>query len=143
MSTFFNDIQATFDTKLAATVSDPIAYPNVPYEPESDTVYIRPTFLPTDTVQASLGTTGKDETNGIYQIEVIVPRGSGRPQAVDSIADAFKRGTVLTYNDVTIRIRSVSIGVAVFTRESTVSQNTAWYSVPVSVNFQTYTEARS
>jgi len=55
---------------------------------------------------------------------------------VDAIADAFKRGTVLTYNDVNVRIRSVSIGVALVT-------DTAWYSVPVSVNFQTFTEARS
>lgn len=136
MSTFFNDIQAAFDTKLGASVSDPVAYPNIPYEPSAGTVYIRPTFLPAETTQASLGATGKDETNGIYQIEVVVPRGSGRPQTVDTVADAFKRGTVLTYNGVNVRVRSVSIGVALVT-------DTAWYSVPVSVNFQTFTEARS
>lgn len=136
MSTFFNDMQAALDTKLAASVSDPVAYPNIPYEPVTGTVYIKPTFIPTETSQASLGATGLDETNGIYQIEVIVPRGSGRPQAVDSIADAFKRGTVLTYNDVKLRIRSVSIGLAIAT-------DTAWYSVPVSVNFQLFTEART
>jgi len=136
MSTFFNDIQAAFDTKLGQSVSDPIAYPNIPYEPSAGTVFVRPSFLPAETSQASLGTNGKDETVGIYQIEVVVPRGSGRPQSVDAIADAFKRGTVLTYNDVNVRIRSVSIGVALVT-------DTAWYSVPVSVNFQTFTEARS
>ena len=136
MSTFFNDIQAAFDTKLGQSVSSPIAYPNIPYEPSADTVYVRPTFLPAETNQASLGATGKDETNGVYQIEVVVPRGSGRPQTVDAIADAFKRGTVLTYNGVKVRVRSVSIGVALVT-------DAAWYSVPVSVNFQTFTEARS
>ena len=136
MSTFFNDIQAAFDTKLNTTVSDPIAFPNIPFEPSAGTVYIKPSFLPAETIQASLGATGKDETNGIYQIEVVVPRGSGRPQSVDAIADAFKRGTVFTYNDVNVRVRSVSIGVALLT-------DTAWYSVPVSVNFQTFTEARS
>jgi len=136
MSTFFNDIQAAFDTKLGQSVSDPIAYPNIPYEPSAGTVFVRPSFLPAETSQASLGANGKDETVGVYQIEVVAPRGSGRPQSVDAIADAFKRGTVLTYNDVNVRIRSVSIGVALVT-------DTAWYSVPVSVNFQTFTEARS
>ena len=136
MSTFFNDIQAAFDAKIGQSVSDPIAFPNVPYEPSAGTVYVRPTFLPAETIQASLGATGKDETNGVYQIEVVVPRGSGRPQTIDSIADAFKRGTVLTYNGVKVRVRSVSIGIALVT-------DTAWYSVPVSVNFQTFTEARS
>jgi len=136
MSTFFNDIQAAFDTKLGQSVSDPIAYPNIPYEPSAGTVFVRPSFLPAETSQASLGANGKDETVGVYQIEVVTPRGSGRPQSVDAIADAFKRGTVLTYNDVNVRIRSVSIGVALVT-------DTAWYSVPVSVNFQTFTEARS
>jgi len=68
MSTHFNDIQAAFDAKLTASVSHPIAYPNIFFVPSADTIYIRPTFLPAETSQASLGSAGKDETNGIYQI---------------------------------------------------------------------------
>ena len=83
-----------------------------------------------------MGANGKDETNGVYQVEVIIPLGSGRPQLVDTIADLFRRGTVLTYNGVNVRIRSVSVGLAL-------ALDQTWYSVPVSANFFTYTEARS
>lgn len=132
--TVFNDIQAALDTKLATITDTPIAFQNVPYEPQAGTAYLRASFLPADTTQASLGTSGKDETNGIYQIDVVVPRGSGRPQLLDTVADLFKRGTVLTYNNRNLRIRSVSIGPSILDDE--------WYFVPISVNFQTYTEAR-
>lgn len=131
----FNNIQTALDSRLATYVDLPVAFPNVPYKPQAGMPYLRATFLPAETVQASMGATGKDETNGIYQIDVVVPRGSGRPQALDAIADLFKRGTVLTYNGVKLRIRSVSIDSAILDDE--------WYFVPISVSFQTYTEARS
>ena len=135
MSTYFNDIQAALDTQLN-TRGEPIAFPNVPFKPVNGTPYLRPTFFPADTVQASMGANGKDETNGVYQVEVIIPLGSGRPQLVDTVADLFRRGTVLTYNGVNVRIRSVSVGLAL-------ALDQTWYSVPVSANFFTYTEARS
>jgi len=135
MSTFFNDVQAALDAKLATITATPIAFPNIPYKPQAGTVYLRATFLPADTVQASMGEDGKDETNGIYQVDVVVPRGTGRPQLTDTVADLFKRGTVLTYNGVKVRVRSVSMASAILDEE--------WYFVPISVNFQTYTEART
>lgn len=135
MTTIFNDVQAALDTKLKTFTGAPIAYQNVPYKPQAGTTYVRASFIPAETTQASLGESGKDETNGIYQIDVVVPRGSGRPQLIDAVADLFKRGTVLTYNSVNIRVRSVSMAPAILEDE--------WYFVPISVNFQTYTEART
>jgi hypothetical protein len=133
--TIFNDIQAALDTQLSTVTGIPVAYPNVPYKPSAGTAYLRASFLPAETVQASMGATGKDETNGIYQIDVVAPRGSGRVQQIDTVADLFKRGTVLTYNSVKLRVRSVSIAPAILDGE--------WYFVPISVSFQTYTEART
>lgn len=135
MSTIFNDVQAALDTKLGTVTDTPVAFPNVPYKPQAGKVYLRASFLPAETVQASMGASGKDETNGIYQIDVVVPRGTGRPQLVDTVADLFKRGTVLTYNSINVRVRSVSMAPAVLDEE--------WYFVPISVNFQSYTEART
>jgi hypothetical protein len=135
VTTIFNDVQAALDTKLKTIPNVPVAFPNVPYKPQAKTTYVRASFLPAETAQASLGANGKDETNGIYQIDVVVARGTGRPQLVDTVADLFKRGTVLSYNGVTIRVRSVSMAPAILEDE--------WYFVPISVNFQTYTEARS
>lgn len=134
MSTIFNDVQAALDTKLATVTGTSVAFPNVPYTPQAGTSYLRASFLPAETTQAGLGANGKDETNGIYQIDVVVPRGSGRPQLIDTVADLFKRGTVSSYNSVNVRVRSVSMSPAILDEE--------WYFVPISVNFQTFTEAR-
>lgn len=135
MSTFFNDMQAALDARLDGMDSTPVAFANIPYEPSASTVYLRASFLPGETLQASLGGSGKDETNAIYQVDVVVPRGTGRPAKLDTVADHFKRGTVLTYNGTSLRVRSVSIGPAIL--------EGAWYFVPVSINVQTYTGARS
>lgn len=134
MSTHFNDIQAALDTRLSTlSGGNPIAWPNIEYKPTGAT-YLRPSFLPAETLQSGLGGDGLDETNGIYQIDVVYKVGSGRTTLVDSVADHFKRGTVAAYNGVNVRVRSVSIAPAIF--------DDAWHFVPVSVSFQTYTEAR-
>lgn len=135
MSTFFNDMQAALDARLDSMDSTPVAWPNIPYEPQGGTTYVRPQFLPAETVQASMGESGKDETNAIYQVDVVFPRGAGRTTLPDTIADHFKRGTVLSYNGLSLRVRSVSIGPAIL--------DGAWTFVPVSIDVQTYTGARS
>ena len=135
MSTHFNDIQAALDTRLSALAGgNPIAWPNIEYAPTGGTTYLRPSFLPADTLQSGLGVTGLDETNGIYQVDVVYKANSGRTTVADAVADHFKRGTVASYNGVNVRVRSVSIAPAIF--------EGAWHFVPVSVSFQTYTEAR-
>lgn len=135
MSTFFNDMQAALDTQLSTLSGGyDIAWPNTTYEPVTNTIYLRPNFIPDDTIQVTLGTNGKDETQGIYQIDIVSPRGSGRTTLTDNVADHFKRGTVLTYNNLKLRVRSVSIAPAI--------NDGAWFFVPVSVNINAYTGAR-
>jgi hypothetical protein len=136
MSTYFNDIQAALDTKLSTLSGTPIAFPNIPYEPQSGTTYVRANFLPSETEQASMGDNGKDLTTGLYRLSLVIPKGSGRPTQLDTLGDLFKRGTTLTHNGVKVRVRAVSIG-------SPLDTDSAWYSIPVTVNFYTYTEARS
>jgi phage baseplate assembly protein gpV len=135
MATHFNDIQAALDTRLSTLSGGySIAWPNTKFEPEADQTFLSPSFIPNTTEQVGLGSSGKDETNGLYQIDVVYPAGTGRSTIPDSIADHFKRGTVLTYNSVNVRVRSVSI-------ESAVTEG-AFHFVPVTVDFQTYTDAR-
>lgn len=135
MSTNFNDIQAALDNRLNTLSGGyDVAWPNVKYEPAGNATFLSPNFIPEETLQVGLGATGKDETNGIYQVDVVYPAGQGRSTIPDSIADHFKRGTVMTYNSVSVRVRSVSIGQAI--------TEGAYHFVPVSVNFQTYTDAR-
>ena len=135
MATHFNDLQAALDGRLATLSGGySIAWPNTKFEPEANQTFLSPSFLPAGTEQVGLGSTGKDETNGIYQIDVVYPAGSGRSTIPDSVADHFKRGTVLSYNGLNVRIRSVSIDPAV--------TEGAFHFVPVTVDFQTYTDAR-
>jgi len=135
MATFFNDIQAAFDNRLNTLPGGyDIAWPNIPFEPQAGATYLRPQFLPADTVQVGLGTDGLDDTTGIYQVDVVYPAETGRSQIPDQVADHFKRGTVLSYNGTNVRIRSVSIASAL--------RDGAFFFVPVSIAFQTYTDAR-
>ena len=135
MATHFNDIQAALDSRLSSYTGDyQVAWPNTNFEPEAGQTFLSPSFIPAETVQASLGSDGKDNTTGIYQIDVVYPAGSGRSTVPDGLADHFKRGTVLSYNGVNVRIRSVSISPAL--------TEGAFHFVPISVDFYTYTDAR-
>ena len=135
MTTVFNDIQAALDTRLNSISGGyDIAWPNIPYEPASGTSYLRPTYLPAETLQSSLGDDGKDFTVGIYQVDVFTTAGSGRTAITDTIADHFKRGTNLTYNGITLRVQSVSL--------LPVTIDGSWQISPVSISFYTYTDAR-
>ena len=135
MATYFSDIEAAFTVKMNELSDRPaVAWPNVKFEPNAKKPYLRITIIPAETVQASLGAQGKDETNGICQITIFVPAGTGRTDLPDVIADHFKRGTVLSYNSTSIRLRAPSIGPAV--------SDGAFYFVPVSIPYQTFTGAR-
>lgn len=133
----FNDMQTALDARLATSYGGvgetPVAWPNNEYSP-SGVVYLRPTFLPSNTLQAGMSASGLDETNGVYQVDVFTPKGAGRSQIADDVADLFKRGTVLTASSVKMRIRSVSIGAS--------RDDGAYYITPIEINWQTYTEPR-
>lgn len=135
MATYFNDIQAALDNRLNTLSGGyDIAWPNIKYEPAGNETFLAPNFIPDEMVQVGLGSNGKDEMNGLYQVDVVYPAGQGRSSVPDSVADHFKRGTVLSYNGTNVRVRSVSIAQAI--------TEGAYHFVPVTVNFQTYTDAR-
>jgi hypothetical protein len=135
MATYFADIEAALTIHMNSLANRPaVAFPNVKFEPNGKKPYLRINIIPAETVQAALGAEGKDETNGICQITVFVPAGSGRSELPDIIANHFKRGTVLSYNSTSIRLRSPSVGVSIV--------DGAFYFIPVSIPYQTFTEAR-
>lgn len=136
MSTYFNDIIAALDAHLVALADGtPIAWPNLDYDPSLGTVYYRPRYLPVDTSQVSMGSAGKDKTLGIYQIDIMHPKGGGRSGKIDPLADHFKRGSVIAYNGVSVVVRTVALGTPI--------NDGAWYAIPVSVTIYAYTGART
>lgn len=136
MSTYFVDIYGALRVNLANIASvPPIAWENKNYDQDATTLYLRPTMLPNETIQASLGDSGKDLYEGMFQVDVFVPDGQGRSDWPDKIADAFKRGTVLTRNGIDVRIQGVSIAPAL--------KEDNFYQVPVEIRWQAFTPARS
>lgn len=136
MSTYFNDIEAALVARANALTGSPvIAYENDSHSQNASVDYLRLTFLPGDTVQASLGDLGNDLYSGIFQIDSFTRRDTGRSTWPDVIGDHFKRGTILTYNGTTVRIKAVSRGPSF--------EDNNFYITPVSIDWEAYTPPRS
>ena len=135
----FTDISAALDGRLNTLAdSPPVAWENKEYTPTKSTLYLRPTNLAGSTTQSSLGTSGEDMNEGVYQVDVFAPAGRGKKaanDAADGVADHFKRGTDLTYNGRTVRVRSVSRGAG--------RNSNGWYQIPVIINYYAITAART
>lgn len=140
MSSAFLDISAALDVNLntlATANSIDVAWENEGYTPVTGIAYLRATLLPADTAGVGMADNSSDEHLGIYQVDVFTPTDDGKGQAVnlaDDIADQFKRGTELTYNGVTVRIKTVS--------RSSGSRDGSWFIVPVSIQYYSFTTSR-
>lgn len=139
MSTAYKDISAALSNHLNTISPKPaIAWENYPYTPVDDTLYVRETLLPGDVTAAAVGSASQDHTIGIYQVDVFSPLNRGKADAVaqaDAIADHFKRGTILTYNGVNVRMQNVSRGTGQM-------DGGKYWQIPVLITFEVYTNAR-
>ena len=122
------NIAAALDIHLnAMPASPPVAWENIEFTPPEGP-WLRPTLLPGDTTQGSMGDDGYNEYQGLYQVSVFTPRGIGRGQALaetEKIIEHFARGTSLTAGGQSLRIRVASRLAAV------VEPN--WYHIPVQI----------
>ena len=91
---------------IASSIGLPIAWPNITFEPPDDAPYGRVYVLPAQTVGQDFE--GELRTyQGILQLNIIVPAGSGVTQArglAKSFADAFPEGLPLVDGDLTVYI---------------------------------------
>jgi hypothetical protein len=132
-----NDILTVMQTPLASlnTVDmGDIVYVNTMYTPELSP-YVQVFHLPAPMYQASLGTYGQYRYDGIFQVDVNVPAGSGRTVVnpiLAEIKEIYKPGTLLTNKDISVRCKAVW--------ESTPYEENGWYTVPINVRYYTYTE---
>lgn len=133
MSTYFQDIRTALETTLAGLGLVEI------WENGKEAAVdgaVRATMIPADTEQNSLGTTGRDLYQGIFQVDVFLDSGSSANSTIpDRVADAFKRGSNHVSNGVTVRIRAASIGAG--------RKDEGWYIVPVEVQYYAHISARS
>lgn len=139
MSTAYNDIGAALTARLNTLSPAPsIASENYPFTPVADTLYVRETLIPGDVTAPAIGSASQDHTIGIYQVDVFSPLNVGKADAVeqaDAIADHFKRGTVLTYNGVNVRLQNVSRGTGQ-------ADDGKYWQIPIQITFEVYTNAR-
>jgi hypothetical protein len=129
----YDAIHGIINAYLNLVQATNVAYENAEYEPESGTGYLRETLLPAEPEQAELGTDGRNRLTGIYQISVFeeVGKGSGDAETkAETLIAAFKRGTTLTANGLTVRIDKAWRSPAI--------QEKDWYHVPVSVRWFAY-----
>lgn len=125
-------IRAAFATRLQ-TLSrlPPVAWENVAFTPTAGVAYIRPHLLPGEPVQAEIGTLGQNWHNGIYQISIYAPAGQGTATISalrDAIIDHFKRGTLLTYSDITVQVVKAFSGPML--------QETDWIHLPLTIRYR-------
>lgn len=123
-------LEVAFNTWATANNVD-IAWQNRPYTPAINTMYVRATMLPAETLNPSLGDDHRRYV-GILQLLIYAPdgNGSGASEALaDTLLTYFKRGESFTISSVLVRILdspSISGGF----------NDNGWYVTPVSVRYQ-------
>lgn len=129
----YTDIRAALTTQLSTMTGVPaVAWENASYTPVVGTPYLTPSVLWAEGSQAELGVAGRNWERGIYQITCVYPPNTGMGALntmIGKLRDRFKRGTVLTYNGVTVTIRKVIV--------SGQSIDASGIRQPVSISFYT------
>ena len=139
----FNNIRIALEARLDQLDSlDNVAYENVEIDlttldkGEAGIEFVQAFILPQATETLSLSPTGRDIHEGIFQINYYNEVGIGSYSTkLDYIANAFKRGTDLSYGGITVTIRNVSLGVG--------RREDAFFVRNIDVSYYAVTPARS
>lgn len=123
-------IHAALNVRLD-TLGLQTAWENKSFLPPEATLWIRETYLPAERRAAAMGTTSQNRHRGIYQVDVFRPAGEGSGEAEETatlIENLFKRGTVISYSGITVKIESAS--------RTTGRKSEPWYMIPVFIRWR-------
>jgi hypothetical protein len=133
VATKYAKLYGAFGKHLKTVTDIDIVWENTEYTPTIGKSFLRTWCIPLPTQNSSLGPNGFSEYNGIFQIDCWYPIGSGWGSArakVDTICSLFKRGTIITYNNIEVRIwRS-------YPEPAVIEGN--WYRTPISVHYSSW-----
>jgi len=134
----YNSIRAALETHLASTVgTTPIAYENVAFSPTTGTLFVKPTFIPTLTQPAVRGTNPQLLYQGLFNVMVNAPEGSGPAQAdttCNTITNAFS-----ATSDISLVVGAETYIVRIRYAERQQGRiDTPWYSVPINIGWYIY-----
>lgn len=134
----YNTIRAALETHLSTTLAGTdIAYENVAFSPTTGTLFVKPTFIPTVTQPATRGLNPQLLYQGVFNVMVNAPEGSG-PSLADTtcntITDAFAATT-----DISIVVGAETFIVRIRYAERQQGRiDTPWYSVPINIGWYIY-----
>jgi len=134
----YNSIRAALETHLAATVgTTPISYENVAFSPTTGTLFVKPTFIPTLTQPAVRGTNPQLLYQGLFNVMVNAPEGSG-PALADTTCNTITNAFSAT-SDISLVVGAETYIVRIRYAERQQGRiDTPWYSVPINIGWYIY-----
>lgn len=104
----YQKIHSLLNTRLGTLVGLPtIQLQNTRNIGQTGVPFTRGTLLPAKAIPSSVGTTGKDNLSGIFQVDLFVPQDTGT-DAVNTLADSviahFPRGLILVDRTLNLHI---------------------------------------
>ena len=134
----YNTIRAALETKLSTTlVGTDIAYENVAFSPTTGTLSVKPTFIPTVTQPATRGLNPQLLYQGVFNVMVNAPEGSG-PSLADTTCNTITNAFAAT-TDVSIVVGADTYIVRIRYAERQQGRiDTPWYSVPINIGWYIY-----
>jgi hypothetical protein len=108
MTVYNEDIASALNKHLELlTPSLPIAWENTKYTPTAGQPYLISWHLPGETDTITLGPNGVNGYSGLLQVDCMFPLQKGSRSAkvkAGLVCTHFKRGTLITFNAVTVRM---------------------------------------
>jgi hypothetical protein len=136
----YQDIRGALTTRANTTTGLPAskAYEGLAFDPVIGTAYVAYSLIPTLERPASVGLDGLTLRQGLFQVSLFYPSGSGTGTAeskADDVKSKFVPGTYLTQNTTTVRIRYAERGQCQIEPD--------WIMVPVTVGWDLHTPTNS
>ena len=127
------DLQSALNDALAdAFPTMPIAWENVKFTPTVGTTYFRVHLLRAKSDVKTLGQSPWIERQGIFQVSVFSPIGTGFGAPIGKAAEivaAFKASTSFVYNGLTVTIVLAWIGDGL-------DDEAGWHNTPVNIQYR-------
>lgn len=108
-----------------------LAMPNVEYNPEVGTDYLKVDFLPGEPTQNGIGTCSQNRIFGVYQITINTKINQGKYNAniiYKQLKEFFARGTAINYDTIGVRITKIYLGGYL--------EESPWYRQVVNIQFR-------
>lgn len=109
-----------------------VDFENIDYPTDNENPFLSGINLPALVEQGDLAV--NEFRNGIYQIDVRIPKSSGKPEAnrwADKLNAVFKTGTTFFRGDICLQVTSFEVGPMLI--------EGGWARLPCSVNWETFT----